>query len=748
MKTQTKKKPQWRPIISPYSQPLTPASVMPEAPHVTLPGINVSSSFLSPQSTELAEGTIFPLAESPSLQKQTPCKRHKHISFSPLSSFCIFSSLSPVFDLSVPGQSPQNSRQSQTRLSLCRVQSDLSGPFPAPQGADSHVLKKPRSVHFSFSNSTISFFPSAPPLLLKSPISCQPLPDGYLKWASPLHPPKLSSFLSFVDSFDYDPPLPYQDDAVLPHGPRKSRISPLFVPLKPIPETQLNLSYLCEAASQISSEFSSNYQTLISYITDLDSFLSLFLSSPPHVRPGKRSKLSKQDVADLLEWKVLSPCPRRVHPPFFHFAFKVLKSDPSWSRFIIDCTLLNSHQKNPPSYSLPCPLRIILTILACDVGFVTDFSAWFPQHRISPDISPFFALRVNSSPLLCPRLAQGWKFSPSIAQGSSLILVFDPLFPDATSLTWIDDNFFGDLSRARLELRRDNFIERCAQANAQIGSISDISEQLVYVGMEFNLAEKKWRIKTSWTEKLLSFISSLSISNDSFCAPTQVLWILLGSFLWFLRCSCRPLALLDPLISQAIDIAPRLIDGSISWSDVISFWPSTISCCLSLISMVEENSWRFVPHSPPLVSPSLFLFSDASLTGGAVVCGDKVIWSTTWDFETAHTDILYLETLAWAAGVRLLPTLGILSAVTVTDNEALYFSLLKTRSKNPKVGSVIADVCQWAETKHLLLFAGWTSTSLMPADGPSRGQPLGSFSPSRKDIRLSDHPFVFAYNHE
>lgn len=707
----------------PPKAPILPASsrnspIQVDSPPLPQP-VSHSLSLLPSEGSSLG-----PLSEYASSRTSSPpierekasLKTLKHISISPFSSLFLFSPGSPV----TSSQSTNTSH-------------------------DTHILpaRISASVRFSASHSEISFFPSDPPLLLKSSLPST-LRPGFFKWGSSTRPPKVSSYLSFFDSRDYDPPFPYQDDAFLPQGPRKSRISPLFVPLKPIPKGALDLSYLSNSACKVSPEFGRGYQTLISYITELESFLSLFLSHPPKVRPGKRSKLSQRDLADLLDWQVLIPCPRSVQPPFFHFSFKVLKSDPSWSRYIIDCSVLNSYQKDPPSFSLPSPLRIIETILSCEYGFVTDFSAWFHQHWVSPEISPFFAVRVNSSPFLCSRLAQGWKFSPCTAQGSSLILAFDPDFPDSSSLSWIDDNFFGDSSESRLDIRRKNFLERCSKANAKVGSISDISDTMIYVGMEFHLKEKKWRIKPSWTEKLLSFFLSLSLSQQQFHAPAQVLWILLGSFLWFLRCSCLPLALLDPLISQTIDISPRLIDGSLLWTDVITFWPSVVSCSLSLISMIKKNAWRFIPHPLPFTPTNNFLFSDASLSGGAVVFEDKVIWSTTWNFDTAHTDILYLETLAWAAGIRLIPSLGIASAVTVVDNEALYFSLLKTRSKNPKVNTVITDLCLWAENKHLLLYTGWISTKLMPADGPSRGQTLPSGSPSQDKIRLSSHPFVFA----
>lgn len=706
---------------APKATSFRPTKPPPPSPPLMLASPSVPQPVSDSLSLPLEERSENPPLSSPLLltppsnqpEKARRPKSLKHISLSPVSSFCLFSPVSPV-----------------TSLSKDVVDDCL----PA---------SKSSALRFSSSHSLISFSPSDPPLLLRSSLPST-LRPGFFKWGTSIRPPKVSSFLSFFDSLDYDPPFPYQDDAFLPQGPRKSRISPLFVPLKPIPKDALDFSYLSNSACKVSPDFGRGYQTLISYITELESFLSLFLSLPPQIRPGKRSKLSQRDLADLLNWQVLLPCPRSIQPPFFHFSFKVLKSDPSWSRYIIDCSVLNSYQKDPPSFSLPSPLRIIETILSCEFGFVTDFSAWFHQHWISPEISPFFAVRVNSSPFLCSRLAQGWKFSPCTAQGSSVVLVFDPDFPDSPSLSWIDDNFFGDSSESRLDIRRKNFLDRCAQAHAKIGAISDISDSVVYVGMEFQLKEKKWRIKPSWTEKLLAFFLSLSLSQEHFHAPAQVLWMLLGSFLWFLRCSCLPLALLDPLISQTIDISPRLIDGSLLWTDVISFWPSVVSCCLSLISLIEKNAWRFIPHPLPFNPTKNFLFSDASLSGGAVVFEGKVIWSTTWDFDTAHTDILYLETLAWAAGIRLIPSLSISSAVTVVDNEALYFSLLKTRSKNPKVNAVITDVCLWAESKHLLLYTGWISTILMPADGPSRGQPIQHDSPSHDNIRLSSHPFVFA----
>ena len=597
------------------------------------------------------------------------------------------------------------------------------------------------SVRFSPSIRVYQFEPDSPVNFSFRKSQASLSAPSFLLPPSP-HPPKdFHSVIAWLNTRDYEPPIElYAHSFFLPQGPHKHRSSHLHVPLKPIVQTTLNYEVLKEMSVSLPSNFSHTYHFLLSVLTDISLFQSLFVKKVQKLLPGRPSKLSRKDVESLVDWGVLVPRPRSISSNFFHFGFKVAKSDPSWTRFILDCSALNESQCDPPPFSLPPPICIISTILSSLFAFIADFCSWFFQHYVSPEVASFFSLRVGSSPYLCTRLAQGWKFSPVTGQSSSSVLAHDPMCPDdPRSLVWIDDLFFGDDSRENLDSKRQRFLQRCERAGATIGTISEIVTQFSYVGMDFDLEMKRWRVKSTWIEKFLSLLSSISSRTTP-----HIVWALLGGFMWFLRCSARPIALLDGLISQAVSLSPRLIDSSIGWSDPISLWPSATASISFLSSLVRDNTWRTILHPLPFKPPIHFIFSDASLKGGAAVFEDKIVWQTTWKFTVTSRDIFYLEALAWAAGVRTLPELGVRSATTVVDNEGLFHALLKSRAKDVRVGRIISDLYAWAEQKKFLLYAGWIDTKQMPADAPSRGEPLTEARPALESTRVSKWPFVFA----
>ena len=265
------------------------------------------------------------------------------------------------------------------------------------------------------------------------------------------------------------------------------------VPLKPIVQTTLNYEVLKEMSLSLSPEFSRTYHFLLSLLTDASLFESLSVRKVDKVLPGRPSKLSQRDADSLMDWGVLVPRPRSLSSSFLHLGFKVAKSDPSWTRFILDCTALNEYQCDPPPFSLPPPICIISTILSSLFAFIADFSSWFFQHYVSSEVASFFSLRVGSCPYLCTRLAQGWKFSPVTGQSSSSVLAHDPICPeDPRSLVRIDDLFFGDLSKENIDSKRQRFLQRCERAGATIGTISNIVTKFSYVGMDFDLEMKRW----------------------------------------------------------------------------------------------------------------------------------------------------------------------------------------------------------------------------------------------------------------
>ena len=559
------------------------------------------------------------------------------------------------------------------------------------------------------------------------------------------HPPKILKFcwnpLFFLD-YEQDIPLD-QYRFSLPSNPRKhNKKSLLSVPLKQVVSSSIHYDVLLDFAAKSNRALFDKYSFLLSIIRDIKVFSSLFRTPPHPNAPGRSSQLSQNDKSNLLLWNIVFPSPRSSKLNYVHFGFKVLKSDPSCSRFILDCNLLNEAMQDPPSFHLPSPILLLSKLLRCNFGWVGDFSGWFFQHALGEEVLDFFGLRVGSSPLRMRKLPQGWKFSPVTAQTSSDILCLDTECKEEDQfLSWIDDIFGGSADYESASQQRNRFILRCNRANAILGELSEVSQTIHYVGIEADLKIKKWRLKPDWVKKASRFISSLS----SPCS-VEALWTALGLLIWFLRVSLLPLALIDPLIFFTVHLTPLLIKSSLKWHSPIDLWPSVRENIRSSLSLVEANRWRTFSHPPPWLTPQTMIFSDASIKGGAVFFQNQIVWQQEWSFPTGSDDILYLESLAWLAGIRHAINLrsDTHSIVTVVDNEALYFSLIKSRAKNFKVSSIIRQGLDLAAEASLMIFAGWCSTSVMPADAASRFLSCDPKPPPTTEIRISHFPIAVA----
>lgn len=560
----------------------------------------------------------------------------------------------------------------------------------------------------------------------------------------PPHPPKIPRFLVDAlrymnyDLFDHSPiytPLTFESTT-------HSR-NLCCAPLKKVCSSTLNLPALIERAHTLNIPKAVLFEELISVLQDVDKFKKLFLLLPKEYVTGKASSLTNKDLMDLRSWGLVEALSRKERPVCSSTAFKVLKSDGQTTRLILDCRDINKNMKEPPPFSLPSPFLIIVRILSFSFASTADFCSWFFQHGVHSSIAKFFAFRVGGKWVYLCRLAQGWKFSPVIAQTSSEILAFDENDPSKeSSLVWIDNICIGADSHDRAREKRERFISRCESVGAEIGEISEVTQSLEYVGGEFDLREKRWRLKTNWIEKVVPILREFPER-----ASSRRVWCAVGLILWFLRMSLRPLTLADPLIFFLSRLAKRITLGEIDWLERVTVWPTVRENLVSFIPLIEKNSWRKLSY--PLPCPSEkgpILFSDASLWGGAGVWRGEILWSAKWEEELTHRDILALEALAWERSVRAVVQQGCRHFASVVDNQPLYFSLLKTRSKSFAVNVILNRTFLFLSSNHCCIFAGWVPTDLMPADKASRGLTEKPKIPPLTQIRLSDYPFICAYD--
>ena len=106
--------------------------------------------------------------------------------------------------------------------------------------------------------------------------------------------------------------------------------------------------------------------------------------------------------------------------------------------------------------------------------------------------------------------------------------------------------------------------------------------------------------------------------------------------------------------------------------------------------------------------------------------------------------MVYLESLAWAAGVRVAVRKGHHRLITVVDNEPLFYAMMKGRCTDQRVSSIIRELFLWCESERVILYPAWIDTLRMPADAPSRGFPLSLCEPPRDSLRIARWPCVCA----
>ena len=565
-----------------------------------------------------------------------------------------------------------------------------------------------------------------------------------LSLSFPPHPPKIPRALFNTMKFlRYEIPQNFFTYTCIPHSSPKNVQISLSTPLKPVSTSCIDYSKLREWSHHISPSFASEYSSLIDIITDVSSFQKIFTEMPRERVTGKKSALTEEDLEKLKEWTIVMPIPRNKRPISSSFGFKVLKSDLSSTRFILDCRDLNERMIDPPTFHLPPPIAIIITILSCEFGSCSDFRSWFFQHALDPEVGWFFAFRVGPKWNCLLRLAQGWKFSPVISQKSSEIITFQPeSIENHLSLVWIDNVFLGSRSEEGARERNISFRKRCDEAQAELGECGEVSTSVEYVGGEFDMKKKRWRLKESWIKKAITILLDLPAKMS----PRRI-WCIMGVILWFIRMSLLPFTIADPLIFFISRLAKRITSGEIEWKDHVEIWDTARDNISSFIPLFEKNAWQHLSSSLPFPPPSHLplSFSDASFKGAAGVWRNEVCWTICWDSLEHTRGILYLEALAWEKMVQHLVERNITSFCTVTDSEPLFFSLIKTRSKNFHVNGIIHRTLMHLRKKHCLVYVGWIGTDKMPADAASRGATAAPIIPPVDAIKFSQFPIVCSF---
>ncbi|KAJ9436046.1 hypothetical protein DIPPA_16200 [Diplonema papillatum] len=306
---------------------------------------------------------------------------------------------------------------------------------------------------------------------------------------------------------------------------------------------------------------------LLDLLTDGHSFRRKLLEVP--VLPGRKSDAFARHAVTLEGVGFVERVPRSQPLKCVLPAFAVEKGE-QHSRAIVDGRPLNELMEPPPKFSLLRVDEVIKKMMSKSHAVVVDLKSYFFQFPVGRSTSAFFGLRTKRPDggvalYRWRRLTMGWSYSPVIAQDSALV-VTEPAKDDR--VVWYDDwALVGDCPDA-LRAVRDRVLRRARQVRMTVNdekSVLEPSSTPVVLGVEFDLAAKRYRLKQEWARKA----HLLFCSVGSMQMTLRGVWKVVGTAIWAWTVWGTPLCRVSPVLAWMGTLAHQVLTGSLGWESLV-----------------------------------------------------------------------------------------------------------------------------------------------------------------------------------
>ncbi|KAJ9444465.1 Pol polyprotein [Diplonema papillatum] len=366
--------------------------------------------------------------------------------------------------------------------------------------------------------------------------------------------------------------------------------------------------------------------------------------------PGPRNSRMMPHVDRLLELEVAASVPKAASSRWFHGAFTVDKRAPGQLRFILSCESINratAHVPLPPC-DLPSYATIVTTVLSRKWVAEFDFRSFFFQFALPPEVRKYFCFRVEGRLMWMTRLPMGYRAAPQAAQAVSLELaVAAAQGVDVQVLAWIDNVIFVADTEAEVMEASARFKALTSKYGLTIGSWSKPSTRAVLLGLDLDLAAKRWRVDPAWTMKAGPVMGQIL---EFSAAPVRVWWKLTGSLLWRRHVMGYPLHEVLPLLQWMSALASGRASTDSAFWDSVAPCPAAVKSCLAAqCSDMRGNAWR--QWCRPVYTRSIDVVSDASMSAWAFVADGFHIYGG-FPPELHHADIFMKELYAVVRAVE------------------------------------------------------------------------------------------------
>jgi hypothetical protein len=261
----------------------------------------------------------------------------------------------------------------------------------------------------------------------------------------------------------------------------------------------------------------------LDHIECADTFKSLFICD--YVPVVRRSVFSAENVSVLESADMLT---RPLSAPRGTMKVFVVDKKPTLvdgelvvlSRFIIDCTPINSCQRRPPSMGLTALHDFLAKIGSFRKVAKQDAKNYFYQFKTCEEVSAHFTFAQNRARgrptfLSLGRAAMGWQYTPYVAMTCSRLVSAKTmqLFKSRSAGRcavdcWVDDFIMCADTDDDLAILLKCFDEVSSEANIALHPVEHAVDGIITIlGLDCNTANGTFTFTEKWRAKVADFIS-------------------------------------------------------------------------------------------------------------------------------------------------------------------------------------------------------------------------------------------------
>lgn len=398
-------------------------------------------------------------------------------------------------------------------------------------------------------------------------------------------------------------------------------------------------------------------------------------------------------------------------------------------RLIWDGRRLNDLCKPPPPFHLGSIGDHLKTLLGEKVkAFVAlDMKTWFIQLKPAKKVAKCFGVRLfNGDYILCG-LPMGWAWAPVIAQFSAEgvatrmgLEIEKEIGEGVVALIYIDNIIFALEEEPARHVGR--IVEIVKEVAEKVGAVIKedsitVGTQVEWLGIEVDAEAKKFRLKTSFIEKLERAEEDMTQKME-----IRKWYAIISSCIYAAWTIQQELCTLEPIIAWMVEMASTIHKPK-DWKNMVapnaSIWEFVKEC----LSETLKNPWRPAPLNCRELRLCSVGVSDASekALAWAYHTSTKMTWCNQRNGQPQEP-IFYAEVDAVLRGCHDLldSTQTQTRALWFSDNMGAVFVAERGLSKFACVNRELQKLFEEKQKKEVVISHRYIPTKINPVDGASR----------------------------